>query len=417
MSIGGLGRNELVSGGLLLMGTGSIIALFRNVPLMILNKIRNQIMISVSIQERDPLFGWITLWLDRHPYSKKARSIRAITKENTEDNFPKIIFSPAKGEHLFFYQKKLVWLSRLEEEKGKKKTPDDDSHLKKEEYIFRMFGRKQNIIRKLLEDVLDCTKDEREERISIYTSPFGYWEKLYSYKTRPLDSVILPRGKKEELVNDVSDFLSSRQWYIDRGIPFRRGYLLYGPPGNGKTSLIAAISGELQLNLYSLNLSNRMLNDGILASLFRSARPRSILLLEDIDAAVKSRDQSSTPSIQPASPNEKNEGVTLSGLLNVLDGILTPDGLIVVMTTNYINRLDSALIRPGRVDRRVEFSYATDEQKLKSFQWFYPDRSIEDAVDFCGKFNGSTSMATIQQKLISMKEISLKKEHTLDAAN
>ena len=219
----------------------------------------------------------------------------------------------------------------------------------------------------------------------------------------------------------MRNFLAEREWYVKRGVPSGRKYLFHGPPGNGKTSIIGAIAGELGLNLYVLNLAGTGIDDSGLASLARNVRPKSLLLLEDVDAAVPSRVNVETETkqarVQPSPPiaattcdepiseeEKEPKGITLSGLLNILDGVLTPDGIMVIMTTNRLNVLDPALVRPGRVDLKVEFPFATRKQILQSFTWFYPDRSEQAAQNFADQFTSTVSMATVQQKLMEMKE-------------
>ena len=108
---------------------------------------------------------------------------------------------------------------------------------------------------------------------------------------RLLGSVILDEGIAENIVNDVKDFLTSGEWYHKRGIPYRRGYLLYGPPGSGKTSFIQALAGELDYNICILNLSENNLTDDRLNHLMNHIPNRSILLLEDVDAAFNKRNR------------------------------------------------------------------------------------------------------------------------------
>ena len=128
-------------------------------------------------------------------------------------------------------------------------------------------------------------------------------------RKRPLNSVILDKGILEDLIHDVEHFLSHPNWYIDRGIPYRRGYLLYGPPGSGKTSAIMALAGfsfcyiiyyalnyknflflgHFDLSISTLNLSQGTMTDDRLQQLLSSVPEESLILLEDIDAATVSR--------------------------------------------------------------------------------------------------------------------------------
>jgi chaperone BCS1 len=153
----------------------------------------------------------------------------------------------------------------------------------------------------------------------MYTAFGSDWRQLgQPKKRRPIHSVVLADGLSGELVNDVKEFIANPAWYTDRGeksgytcssfqflgivrllyysvslgIPYRRGYLLYGPPGCGKSSFIFALAGELEYNICVLNLSERGLSDDRLNHLLAVAPEQSIILLEDVDAAFVSREES-----------------------------------------------------------------------------------------------------------------------------
>src|SRR5882762_9780176 len=185
------------------------------------------------------------------------------------------------------------------------------------------------------------------------------------------------------------------------GIPFRRGYLLYGAPGSGKTSMIHSLAGELGLDVYVISLSRTGLDDTALSELISDLPERCIALMEDIDAAfhqgIESRDlndSATTPPPPPPPPdgqaqsqgqspggnggNGGNGGprssasrITLSGLLNAIDGIGAHDGRILYATTNKYFALDPALCRPGRMDLHIEFKLASRYQARELFRCFY----------------------------------------------
>jgi chaperone BCS1 len=151
------------------------------------------------------------------------------------------------------------------------------------------------------------------------------------------------------------------------GIPYRRGYLLYGPPGTGKTSFVQALAGQLDFNIAMLSLSQRGLNDDLLNHLLLNVPPRTIVLLEDADAAFSNRRQTDSDGYSGAN-------VTYSGLLNALDGVASAEERVIFMTTNHIDRLDDALIRPGRVDMTVHLDNATTWQMEKLWERFYAEQ-------------------------------------------
>jgi len=174
---------------------------------------------------------------------------------------------------------------------------------------------------------------------------------------------------------DAHKFLESRAWYSERGIPFRRGYLLYGVPGSGKTSLIRSLAGELCLDVYVVSLSRAGLDDVTLQELISHLPGRCIALMEDIDAAFHHdiNREAAHPKVETpgVSGGSQSRGVTLSGLLNAIDGVAAHEGRLLFATTNDYGALDPALRRPGRMDRHIEFGLATRYQMREMFLRFY----------------------------------------------
>merc|ERR1712113_706228 len=160
--------------------------------------------------------------------------------------------------------------------------------------------------------------------------------------------------------------------YFKHGIPYKRSYLFHGVPGSGKSSLIQALAAKYERNLAFLQPTHPKMTDEAFKTCIQSAPANSLIVLEDIDALFN-KDRSKKVHSCP---------LTFSGLLNGLDGVGNPDGQIFIMTTNFVDRLDSALIRSGRVDLHIEFPLATNEQLRKMFLLFYPERK-EMAQLFC----------------------------------
>ncbi|KAF8918497.1 hypothetical protein BGZ58_004849 [Dissophora ornata] len=186
---------------------------------------------------------------------------------------------------------------------------------------------------------------------------------------RPLDTIVMDPKLKRYIVDDAKEFFASESWYSERGLPFRRGLLLYGSPGTGKTSFIHALAGELGLNIYVVNLSSKNLSDDTLSELVSDTPSRCLLLIEDVDAAFIQRESKDAAT-----------GITFSGLLNSVDGVSAQEGRMLCMTTNHLDRLDEALIRPGRVDVRARFGKATQSQAKELFIKFFPQSKPATAV-------------------------------------
>ncbi|KAJ3070104.1 hypothetical protein HDU98_006843 [Podochytrium sp. JEL0797] len=232
------------------------------------------------------------------------------------------------------------------------------------------------------------------KRTVIYSADqYGNWRRTRSRPIRPLSTIVLDGSTKSTVLADAFEFLGNEKWYADRGIPYRRGYMFYGYPGTGKTSFVTALAGELKLNIYVISLANKGLTDETLTELMVDTPPRCILLLEDIDAAFVSRTGAMGPvvSSSPLSPPSRAStpdptstgtivtNVTFSGLLNAIDGVAAQEGRMLIMTTNHIEKLDAALIRPGRVDVKVLFDKATQAQVRDLFIQFFTKPPVPPA--------------------------------------
>ncbi|KAE8310954.1 P-loop containing nucleoside triphosphate hydrolase protein [Aspergillus transmontanensis] len=254
-------------------------------------------------------------------------------------------------------------------------------------------GWNANVIKNLLLDVQRDFAKRDGNRIIIYRGESragaSNWGRVASWAARQLSSVILDKGQKDRIVIDVDEYLSqrTRSWYKRNGIPYRRGYLLQWPPGTGKTSLCVALAGRFKMNIYLLSLNS--LDELSFSTLFRKVPEGSIILLEDIDRAEGPVSESEESRQTPFS-----KGISLSALLNEIDGIAAKENRIFVMTTNHAEHLDPALLRPGRVDMTLTFSLANKDTIFRIFCSMYGNNEDMDFVSRNGNPRPLHDLAT-----------------------
>lgn len=269
---------------------------------------------------------------------------------------------PGPGKHIIRYRNTFLMVNRLRETR----SMNLNTGIPWETITLTTLYSQRQIFEDLFSEAHKLAQQFSEGKTIVYQARAISWEKFGEpRRKRPLESVILDKGVKERIISDVKGFLGSAKWYYDRGIPYRRGYLLHGPPGSGKSSFIRALAGELDYNIAMLNLSERGLTDDRLNHLLTIIPRRTLVLLEDADAAFGNR------RTQTDEDGYRGANVTFSGLLNALDGVASAEERIVFLTTNHVDRLDSALVRPGRVDMAVRLGEATRWQLARIWDRFY----------------------------------------------
>lgn len=363
-----LESNPYFAAGFGLMGLGAALTIARQGVLKGSAFIYRQMLVDLEIASKDKSYGWFLEWMSHYPRrSSRHLSIETTYKQHDNGSIStNFNLVPGPGKHLVRYNGAFILINR--ERSGR--LMDLTSGSPFETITLTTLYRDRHIFTDLLREAQSKAQRKVEGKTVIYTSYGPEWRPFgQPRRKRTIESVILDEGLKEDLLDDMKDFLSSAKWYTDRGIPYRRGYLLYGPPGSGKSSVIQALAGELDYNICILNLSENHLTDDRLNHLMNHVPDRSILLLEDIDAAFSDRKQTDEHGY--------HSGVTFSGLLNSLDGVASADERIIFMTTNHPEKLDPALIRPGRVDYKELIDNATEFQVRQMFLRFYEGKEAE----------------------------------------
>ena len=182
----------------------------------------------------------------------------------------------------------------------------------------------------------------------------GYWERSHKITGQTLENVFLPLEVKDDIVKHIDCFIKNKERYLKFGRVYKLCFLLTGVPGAGKSSLIKAIAMKYNRSIYALTLSKK-LEDESLTELFSEVKENSIIVLEDIDAFFIDR-------------QAQDINVSFSAILNLFDGLFSPgNGIIMFMTGNNPERLDNALIRPGRVDKIIKFDYPKKREVNQAF--------------------------------------------------
>lgn len=374
-------NNEIFAGFMGLSALGGIMWLVRGLPNLLATIITRQFTVELVVHNTDSTFYWVQLWLSKQPYARRARRIQ-LTGDRSEDG-EDWVMGLGTGNHLLTYHRSPMLVNHS--------VSDEESRsgFMKESYSLRTIGRSQALLKALVKESRELSTTEDLTKIYSYC---GYWQRVVSMSARPLESVVMPLGVIERIVQDATNFYNSQSWYLKCGIPWRRGYLFSGTPGTGKTSLVVALAGYFKRPLYVINLG-AIASDSDLLEAFNSVPKYGLILIEDIDATGV------TESRNKKSKNKDEKGVTLSGLLNVIDGAIAGDGRLLIMTSNHPDHLDPALIRPGRVDINEEFLPLGYEEAVRMHQRFLPN---EDSTAFAHSLKLPLPAAKVQSLLIEL---------------
>ncbi|ENH63896.1 Putative mitochondrial chaperone BCS1-B [Fusarium oxysporum f. sp. cubense race 1] len=361
---------------------------------------KSQFISSVEIKAHDEIFNYVMSWVARHKLSRNNHRLLASSTldhepfslipspsnqgdgdgDDVDDvdptasldelrskislyNARPLHWTPSVGTHFFMYENRLISFTRSVE------SQESSPFSRRPEKIeLSCLGRNADVLKRIIYNARIEYLEKQRGRTSIYRAVKTYgdelsWTKCMSKPTRPMSTIALDETIKQSLIKDLSRYLNPRtkNWYATRGIPYRRGYLFSGPPGTGKTSLTLAAAGLMGLNIYMISLSSPNLSEDSLAT-----------MLEDIDAAgLTNKRKKQETQANNGPPKPVREPISLSGLLNVIDGVGAQEGRVLVMTSNHTENIDPALLRPGRVDFSVEFGLASSDTITQLFRLMY----------------------------------------------
>ncbi|KAI9041244.1 BCS1 and AAA domain-containing protein [Aspergillus affinis] len=368
---------------------------------------------SIEVHSYDEAYNYLMYWLTKQRFNEKKRHLIASTsltsgqpdwyneKANEEggvDDFDPddtiddakwrasfantrpLLWMPSTGTHWFKFMGRHLALTREVEEHNAM------MYTRTEKLRISCLGWDASALKQLmLEARVEFSQKEKGKTVIYRGSKRAYdneftWIRSISRPARPLSTVLLEGGEKHAFLQDVQQYLhpATMRWYSDRGIPYRRGYLFYGPPGTGKSSLAFAAAGFLGLNVYILNLNSQQLTEDALAQLFQDLPRRCLVLLEDID----SNEVTNRRTAETSKKRKGKSSISLSALLNIIDGVAAQEGRALIMTTNHHEHLDPALVRPGRVDYQLEFKLASRHLAREMFQNIFNEPQTNIDMDY-----------------------------------
>lgn len=334
--------NQLLIAGIGTVISGSLIYLTRSIPSAIYLALKRHFSIEFTILSKNENYESILEVLNKNKINFFSRNF-SVT-ENGKNIIPGLgrSFALIRGRFISF-ERSLIESKMYIEEKT----------------IISIFTRNKNFI----QNILDMARKESEKENFIYTQDSTYWDKANSpYSKRLLESVFIDEDIKQKLVKRIEWFYENKQWYLSRGISYKLCICLYGPPGTGKTSLIRALATKFGKDmLYFDNIDS--------TNSISAAGEKSFLIMEDVNHLLVDK-------VKSEGEGENKTSQNIQKLLNIIDGIKTPEGMVCIMTTNDINSLPLALKRKGRVDECVFVPPMSKKEVIKMFIAFFGEEHM-----------------------------------------
>tara|TARA_Y100000816_G_C26050322_1_gene550632 strand:+ start:111 stop:1271 length:1161 start_codon:yes stop_codon:yes gene_type:complete len=346
-------------------------------------------MYTIKISNNDNnLINSILFYID----FKKLFNVKDFICFNSNNKLNRIELIPNLNSYEFLFNNEKIFISIEESEK---EHVIQDNLIINKIIVLLKSNNKENLETFIKESVQNYkksnlnTKVNSDKNINHYYFNGYNWEIFDVYNKRNLDTIYLENNELNKIISDMDIFLNNTEIlkkYEDLGLTSSRIYMFYGLPGTGKTTLSYCLASYFNINISTIEIEIDT-NNTILKRAFRDLPDKSILLIEDLDHMFNYSDNKE---------ENNNHNISLSGLLNILDGIFKFKNILCILTCNKISDLKDTIIR--RVDYFLEFKYAEISQITNLYNKFYPNSNEEDKKKFLKFFQNKKTTINILQK-------------------
>ena len=357
--------NPIIAGAISIWGMGAITLLCYKAPKYLIELFIRHCTTSVSFSDSEGGYSSINYsafieWVEKNDFSKWSRSMALVSNYRWNmDGKQKtaMVYGIGSGRHYFIRGKRLFYVTI-----GRNLQAANIINTA----TVTMVGRSKTA----LAEVVDEFRYEFSPNNSgIFKFDDNAWVRESNLLPRTMGTVIVSADIKTKINTLIGEFSGNREWYYDRGLAHKMTFILHGIPGTGKTSFIKALAHHHHRNLYVLNINN--LSDEKFESAMAKTPENSIVVIEDFDSASATKNRSDQME-SAADSILSSIRLSLTGMLNVMDGVTTLSDKIIILTTNHLDRLDPALIRKGRVDYIFELGKLTDIEVKEYITLMFP---------------------------------------------
>lgn len=363
------GGNQFVGGVVVASISGAIMYALKTTPTLLVKFIKSQFTTTMTFNnagwEKNHTFIRMSEFIHNRCTEMGTRSLMVDSSYDWRDGKAKMILTIGAGNHIFFYRGRPLLLNRAEHGNNQGETI-------KEVITLYKFGRSHDLFKQLVDE----NRPKDVDGLSISHWEKGEWRTINNVMCGGLDSVALDLDVRKFFVTEFDKFKNGADICKRLGIPHKLAMILHGRPGSGKTSLIRALAAEYKLNVCMLDLSTT--SDKELIKAIGTIPRNTLLLLEDFDSAGQVSKRQADEDIQSGNVDLSSASSifnvgTLSGVLNALDGVASLNNVVIMLTTNHLERVDRALCRPGRIDHIVDLPAPGIKAIRTHFETLYSD--------------------------------------------